>query len=64
MISQWIVILSKHGLHWYHQVRQIMKSKPVVLVGFIAVLMTVMGWILLRLKSGRMISLPDRVRVG
>jgi hypothetical protein len=41
-----------------------MKSKPVIIVGLIAVLTTVMGWILLRLKAGRVITLPDRVRAG
>ena len=41
-----------------------MNSKPFIFVGFIALLMSALGWLLLRLNSARVIRLPDRVRVG
>ncbi len=41
-----------------------MNGKPIFFVGLMAALLTLAGWILLRLRASRDISLPLRVRVG
>ncbi len=41
-----------------------MKNIPILFTGIIAVVLTLLGWLLFRSSGGQVIRLPDRVRVG